>query len=56
MYTLNHPNIIKLYNHFEDEVSIFLVLEYAAKGQLYILLKSQPDKRFDEEEAAEYIK
>lgn len=26
MYKLNHPNIIKLYNHFEDEVSIFLVL------------------------------
>lgn len=39
MYKLNHPNIIKLYNHFEDEVSIFLVLEYAAKGQLYNLLK-----------------
>lgn len=26
MYSLNHPNIIKLYNHFEDDVSIFLVL------------------------------
>jgi len=40
MYSLNHPYIIKLYNHFEDEVSIFLVLEYAAKGQLFNLLKN----------------
>jgi serine/threonine protein kinase len=46
MYSLNHPNIIKLYNHFEDEVSIFLVLEFAVKGQLYTLLRSQPDRKF----------
>ena len=32
MYLLNHPNIIKLYNHFEDEFSIYFVLEFAEKG------------------------
>jgi serine/threonine protein kinase len=32
MYQLNHPNIIKLYNHFEDDLSIYFVLEYAEKG------------------------
>jgi len=29
MYSLNHPNIIKLYNHFEEEKNIFLILEFA---------------------------
>ena len=29
MYSLNHDNIIKLYNHFEDDTSVYLVLEYA---------------------------
>jgi hypothetical protein len=32
MYSLDHPNIIKLYNHFEDERSVFLVLECALGG------------------------
>lgn len=25
MYTLNDPNIIKLYNHFEDDTNIYLI-------------------------------
>jgi len=29
MYSLNHPYIIKLYNHFEEENSIFLIIEFA---------------------------
>jgi serine/threonine protein kinase len=56
MYSLNHPNIIKIYNHFEDEVSIFLVLEYAAQGQLYNLLSREPQHRFSESVAAQYIR
>lgn len=52
MYSLNHPHIIKLYNHFEDEVSIYLVLEYAGKGQLLEVLKKSPDGKLPEETAA----
>lgn len=29
MYLLNHPYILKLYNHFEDDINISLVLEFA---------------------------
>lgn len=29
MYSINHPNIIKLYNHFEDDSYVYLVIEYA---------------------------
>jgi serine/threonine protein kinase len=34
MYSLNHPYILKLYNHFEDDLKIYLVLEIAP-GVLY---------------------
>jgi len=35
MYSLNHKNIIRLYNHFEDEKNIYLVIEFASGGQMY---------------------
>lgn len=56
MYSLNSPHIIKLYNHFEDEVSIYLVIEFAAKGQLYKFMRSQPERKFNEEVASEYVR
>lgn len=31
MYSLDHENIIKLYNHFEDEKNVYLLMEYADK-------------------------
>jgi len=30
-----HPNILRLYGYFHDSKRIFLVLEFAAKGELY---------------------
>ncbi len=54
MYKLDHPNIIKLYNHFEDDESFYLVLELASKGQLYTKLKKQ--SRLEERVAAQYIR
>jgi serine/threonine protein kinase len=35
MYSLDHPNIIKLYFHFEDENYISLLLEYAPGKNLF---------------------
>ena len=35
MYKLNHENIVKLYNHFEEEKSIYLQLEFLDGGQLW---------------------
>ena len=31
-YNLDHPNIIKLYNHYEEEEFIYLILECATGG------------------------
>uniref|UniRef100_A0A8C4QPX8 Aurora kinase n=1 Tax=Eptatretus burgeri TaxID=7764 RepID=A0A8C4QPX8_EPTBU len=36
---LRHPNILRLYGYFHDEKRVYLILEYAAKGELYKELK-----------------
>lgn len=35
MRTLDHPNIIKLYESFEDEKNIYLILELCEGGELF---------------------
>lgn len=48
--SLDHPNILKLYGWFHDIDRIFLILEYAFRGELYGELKKQG--RFSENQAA----
>ncbi|KAL7671830.1 hypothetical protein ACOME3_006732 [Neoechinorhynchus agilis] len=43
---LKHPNILKMLGWFHDERRIYLILEYAEKGELYKILKAQ--KRMDD--------
>lgn len=50
---LRHPNILRLYGYFYDESRVYLILEYAAKGELYKEL--QKCVRFDEKRTATYI-
>ncbi|XP_063985108.1 aurora kinase C-like isoform X2 [Diachasmimorpha longicaudata] len=51
---LIHPNILRLFTYFHDEKDIFLVLEYAAGGELYRKLRRQPGGRFTNHLAAKY--
>ncbi|XP_012271150.1 aurora kinase B [Orussus abietinus] len=51
---LRHPNIIQLFTYFHDEKRIYLVLEFAAKGELFREMKRQPEGRFSEPRAAKY--
>ena len=53
---LRHPNILRLFGYFYDEKRVFLILEYAPKGELYKKLKKQPNQRFPEHVAARYVK
>lgn len=32
MYGLSHQNIIRLYDHFEEEDYVYMILEHAAGG------------------------
>lgn len=50
---LAHPNILRLYGHFHDSKRIFLILEFAGKGELYKHLRRET--RFPEWKAAQYI-
>lgn len=51
---LRHPNILRLYGYFYDQTRIYLILEFAAKGELYKELQKRG--RFDEKRSAQYIK
>ncbi|OBT61358.1 hypothetical protein VE03_09320 [Pseudogymnoascus sp. 23342-1-I1] len=50
---LRHPNILQLYSHFHGSKRIFLILEFAKKGELYKHLRRE--HRFPEWKAATYI-
>ncbi|OTA66417.1 serine/threonine protein kinase, AGC family [Hypoxylon sp. EC38] len=50
---LRHPNILQLFGHFHDSKRIFLILEFAGKGELYKHLRRE--NRFPEWKASQYI-
>jgi serine/threonine protein kinase len=56
MYSLNHENIVKLFNHFEDDTNVYLIIDYAPGGQLWNKLQKSPGKRLPEKEVALYVK
>lgn len=51
---LRHPNILRMYGFFHDEQRIYLILEYAAGGTLFNVLKREV--KFEEKRASHYIK
>ena len=51
---LKHPHILRLYAYFYDATRVYLILEYAPKGELYKEL--QACNQFDEARTALYIK
>ena len=55
MYKINHPHIIKLINHFEDDQNLYLIMELGAKGQLFSLLNKYRHG-FDQTRAAQYMR
>ena len=45
-----HPHILRMYGYFYDSTRVYLILEYAPKGELYKDL--QREKKFTEEKTA----
>lgn len=54
MYSLDHPYIIKLYNHFEDDKNFFLIMQLADGGALFNKLVKVHN--FDEKTTAQYMR
>ncbi|ORY08915.1 kinase-like domain-containing protein [Clohesyomyces aquaticus] len=52
---VTHPNILHFLSWFHDEKNVYLVLEYACGGNLFHHLRKQPNFRFTENVAAEYV-
>ncbi|XP_010864218.2 aurora kinase B [Esox lucius] len=50
---LRHPNILRFYNYFHDRTRVFLILEYAPRGEMYKEL--QKCGRFDDQRTATYM-
>ena len=40
MYKIKHPNCVRLFGHFEEEIFCFFIMEYIPKGNLYNLIKA----------------
>ena len=49
MMRLDHPNILRLYDYFEDKKSIYLILEICTGGELFD--KIIANKYYNEDEA-----
>lgn len=50
---LRHPNVLQMFGHFHDNKRVFLILEFAGKGELYKHLRRE--NRFPEWKAAQYV-
>eukprot|EP00948_MAST-09A_sp_MAST-9A-sp1_P004241 g4241.t1 len=56
MMKLDHPNIVKLYEVFEEEDKIFLIMELLEGGELFDRLASQDAFHFSERTAAVMVR
>ena len=52
---LRHKYVLRMLGYFWDETRIYLILEFAARGEMYKTLQKQPDGRFKEPKTAKYI-
>ena len=56
MYTLKHPNCIRLFGNFEDDSFFYFIMEYAPKGNLYNLIKANKNEGLDKVLVANMMK
>ena len=54
MYKVHHPHLMQLINHYEDDNNFFMIMPYAARGQLYTLLRKST--RFDQKTTAQFLR
>ena len=56
MYKIHHPNVVKLFGHFEDNNYCYFIMEYISKGNVYNLLPTDKKKRLSTKVCASIIK
>eukprot|EP00347_Sterkiella_histriomuscorum_P024166 403332075 len=53
MKLVDHPNIVKLFEFFEDDEQFFIITEYCSGGQLFEMIRQK--RQFTENEAAQIM-
>lgn len=53
--TLDHPNIVKIFEWFEDKERIYLIMELLTGGDLHEKIVQRKKSRWEEEEIASII-
>ena len=55
MYNINHPYSVKLYNHFEDNEKLYLIMELASNGNLYNFIQNNKNQKIKTKEMIKKI-
>merc|ERR1712038_770120 len=53
---LRHKNVLRMFGYFYDETRVYLILEYAPRGEMYKILQKQPHGCFNEVKSAKYVR
>ena len=56
MYKIHHPNVVKLFGHFEDNNYCYFIMEYIEKGNIYNLIPHDCKKKLNTKIVASLIK
>ena len=56
MYRINHPNVVKLFGHFEDNTYCYFLMEYIPRGNLYSLVPKNGYSLIDDQTVASLVK
>ena len=56
MYKINHPKVVKLFGHFEDNNFCYFIMEYIPNGNLYNLIPKHGKKKQNNKFIASIIK
>ena len=55
MYNINHPYSVKLFNHFEDNDKLYLIMELASNGNLYNFIQNNKNQKIKTKEMLKKI-
>ena len=56
IYKIHHPNIVKLYGHFEDDTYCYLLMEYIEGGELYSYMPESGEQLLDTKQLASIVR
>ena len=56
MYRIHHPNVVKLFGHFEDKVYCYFIMEYIEGGNIYSYVPKNGIRTTSTQQVASMIK